>query len=72
MQFTIDVLFLNARYEVIGQRASVPPWRLALAPWGTASVLELVSGRIESSGVRWGEQLEFKPAGWVDREPSSR
>lgn len=71
MQFTIDILFLNARHEVIGQRPRLPPWRLALAPWGTASVLELDSGRIASSGVRWGEQLVFKPAGWVDREPSS-
>jgi len=44
VRFPIDVFFLDATGQVIGWRANVKPWRVALAPRKTRAVLELPAG----------------------------
>jgi uncharacterized protein len=45
MRFPIDVVFLNAEYEVIKLVADLSPWRTARAS-GAKAVLELTAGEI--------------------------
>jgi len=56
----IDVLFLNARQEVLAVARNLRPWRLAWAPPGTASVLELRAG--EAAAICPGDRLQMEAA----------
>jgi uncharacterized protein len=49
MRGPIDVVFLDASGDVLGVATGVPPWRVAMAPRGTRSVLETRAGG--SAGV---------------------
>jgi len=59
LRFPIDVLFLDAGGRVLALRSPLPPWRVALAPRGTHSVLEVAAGAARS--VRVGERLTLTP-----------
>ena len=59
MLYAIDVIFLDRSGQVLRITRGVQPWRLALAPSGTRSVLEFRAG--EASGVEVGDHLEFEP-----------
>jgi uncharacterized membrane protein (UPF0127 family) len=60
MRFPVDVLFLDSECRLLGARAVLRPWRIALAPAGTRSVLELPARR--AAAVRPGDRLQFEPA----------
>src|SRR5215217_7629527 len=44
MRFAVDVVFLSRQMRVLALVQRVPPWRVLLAPRGTARVLELAAG----------------------------
>jgi hypothetical protein len=69
MRFNIDVVFLNRHMRILGLAENVPPWRIVVAPKGTARVLELAAGKIASTHLTIGTYLV------VDRpseDPSER
>ncbi|WP_182865114.1 DUF192 domain-containing protein [Stieleria mannarensis] len=45
MRMAIDVVFLSNDDTVIGARRGLRPWRIAIAPRGTTSVLETPAGQ---------------------------
>lgn len=58
MKFTIDVLFLNKKKQVVKLAPALKPWRIA-ACFRAHSVLELPEGAIALSGTKVGDQLEL-------------
>ena len=59
MRFTIDVYFLDPTGTVLESK-TLPPWRVAIAPNGTAQVLEVPTGlALIESGTRL--RLEVSP-----------
>ena len=60
MKFAIDVVFLNRKRQVLKIRPSMPRRRISLC-FTAHSVLELPAGTVESTGIRVGDRLEFKP-----------
>lgn len=57
MRFAIDVVFLDRRLRILKIAPYLQPYRLALAPRGTQSVLEIRAGRAGSCGLIPGMQL---------------
>lgn len=49
MRMTIDVTFLSKDNIVLGCRSNIRPWRIAIAPRGTVSVLETPAGQTQIS-----------------------
>src|SRR6056297_1278653 len=45
MRMTIDVIFLSKENTIIGSRKALRPWRILIAPKGTAGVLETPAGQ---------------------------
>jgi hypothetical protein len=43
MRFALDIVFLDRDEVVLKVCAHVPPWRIAIGPPGTRSVLETIS-----------------------------
>lgn len=62
MKFTIDVVFINKKRQVVKLAPSLRPWRLA-GSLRAHSVVELPEGKIVASGTQVGDQLEFEEAG---------
>ena len=56
MRFPIDVVFLDRRFEVVGIRGSVAPWRVAWCR-GAHMALELAACEAARRGIRVGERL---------------
>lgn len=69
MRFTIDVVFLSKQMRVLGLAERVPPWRLVIAPRGTARVLELAAGKIAATRLTTGTYLTVDSA---RADPSER
>jgi uncharacterized membrane protein (UPF0127 family) len=57
MRFGIDVLFLDRQMRILKIVRRLQPWRFALAPRKTRSVLEIASGRAATLGLRNEMQL---------------
>lgn len=57
MRFGIDVLFLDRQMRILKIVRRLQPWRFALAPRKTRSVLEIASGRAATLGLRTEVQL---------------
>jgi hypothetical protein len=60
MKFTIDIVALDGDGRVIDRVSGLPPWRIRLPRRGTAGVLELASGALESSGTQVGHRIAFQ------------
>lgn len=69
MRFSIDVVFLSRQMRVLGLAERVPPWRVVIAPRGTARALELAAGRIAASRLTIGTYLTVDSA---PADPSER
>lgn len=69
MRFNIDVVFLNRQMRVLKLLEYVPPWRVVIAPRGTARVLELAAGRIATTRLTAGTFLVVHSA---PMDPSDR
>jgi uncharacterized protein len=59
MQFSIDVIFLDASGTVVRVAAGVPPWRTAAEP-GARDLVELAGGTCAAADVRTGMRLEMR------------
>lgn len=59
MRFSIDVVFLDEKYKVIGIAESVLPNRIRLGPKGTKHVLELADGNVKNTGLHLDQILVF-------------
>jgi uncharacterized membrane protein (UPF0127 family) len=57
MRFSIDLLFLDRQLRITDKRSQVKPFRLALGPSGSHSVLELPAGRLTQLKCEVGQQL---------------
>lgn len=62
MKFTIDVVFIDKQRQVVKLAPGLKPWRVA-GSLRAHSVVELPEGKIEASGTRVGDQLEFEDTG---------
>ncbi|HVF16401.1 MAG TPA: DUF192 domain-containing protein [Steroidobacteraceae bacterium] len=60
MRFAIDVIFLDAQMTVLRVSANVRPWRCALAPRHTCSVLELAAHAAAMCGVEAGQAVTLQ------------
>lgn len=58
MKFPIDVLFVDKKYNVVGVREAIPPYRLTRVFWKALGVLELPAGTIRDSRTEVGDQLK--------------
>ena|SRR3569833_1373509 len=59
MRYSIDVVFLDRAGVVLRVTRDVRPWRVAPAPRGTRSAIEMRGGSAER--VRLGDRLEVRP-----------
>ena len=62
MRFAIDLLALDECGVVIDRVEALQPWRIRLPRAGTAGVLELPAGALESSGTALGHRIQFERA----------
>ena len=69
MRFSIDVVFLSRQMRVLKLLEYVPPWRVVIAPRGTARVLELAAGRVGTTRLTTGTYLIVHSA---TTDPSER
>ena len=60
MKFSIDVLYLNKKKQVVKIRSNMVPWRLS-ACFRAHSVLELPAGMAAETHTAPGDQLKFEP-----------
>jgi uncharacterized membrane protein (UPF0127 family) len=58
MVFPIDVIFVDKKYNVLGVREAVPPFRITRVFWKALGVLELPVGTIKDSCTEVGDQLK--------------
>lgn len=57
MGYPLDLVFLDGDGHVLRTVVSLPPFRFALGPKGTRSILELPAGAVEASGIQPGDTL---------------
>jgi uncharacterized membrane protein (UPF0127 family) len=62
MQFPIDIAVLDNEWKVIAIRPALCPFRITRLFWKAAAVLELPSGRLDSTSTCVGDSMEFRPA----------
>jgi uncharacterized membrane protein (UPF0127 family) len=58
MAFPIDVIFVDKKYNVLGVREAVRPFRVTRIFWKSLGVLELPVGTIRDSHTQVGDQLK--------------
>lgn len=61
MRYPIDALFLDADLRILRVAPAIRPWRVALAPRGTRSVIELPAGAARGLGA--GDRLLIRSQG---------
>jgi uncharacterized membrane protein (UPF0127 family) len=66
MRFRIDLVFLDPELRILAQRTQVKPFRVAVGPSGTHSVLELPAGRLERLTCAVGHRLAMFAANGGD------
>ena len=58
MRFAIDVVFADRGGRVVKACRNVRPWRVAVA-WGAHAAIELPTGAIAASEIKFGDCLEL-------------
>lgn len=59
MRFSIDVVFLDRRNQVVGIVENLAPWRITKIYWSARSVLELPAGANKALGLKLGERISW-------------
>ncbi len=59
MRFAIDVVYLDARQQVVYVRENLPPWRIAPVRLSAASVVELPTGTIAQTQTEIGDVIDL-------------
>lgn len=62
VRFEIDVLFLDRSGKVLAVHPHVRPFRIAWAPRGTYTAVELPGGVLNGSGCEAGDMVMIAPA----------
>ena len=60
MRFSIDVIFLNKRNQVVAAVKDLRPYRLSRFFIKAVSVLELPAGTIEATSTAVGDEIEIE------------
>jgi uncharacterized membrane protein (UPF0127 family) len=60
MAFPIDVVFVDKKYNVVGMREAVRPYRMTRVYWKALGVVELPAGTIQSTRTKVGDQLKVE------------
>lgn len=63
MKYPIDVVFLDASWQVRRCAKGLKPWRLSPLVISSRSVLELPAGKISETGTEAGDTLRIVPLG---------
>lgn len=61
MKFTIDVIFVNKKNEVIALYENVKPWRILPIHFSSHYVIELSAGEITSKCLKKGDLITISP-----------
>lgn len=61
MRFSIDILFINKKNEVIALYKSVKPYRILPIHLTSSYVVELASGVINAKNIKKGDTLTLAP-----------
>ena len=67
MRYPIDVIYLDENHVVIHVEPNVRPWRLTTVRLDAATVLEVRSPTVWSSGTQPGDQLEIGKVNAIHR-----
>ncbi|TAK22495.1 MAG: DUF192 domain-containing protein [Chloroflexota bacterium] len=59
MRFTIDVLFFDREYIVIGMAERLSPWRLSRYYWKASGAVELPGNALAETGTRIGDRMSI-------------
>lgn len=59
MRFTIDVLFVDRRNQIVGMYENVKPWRILPIHLNSFYVIELASGSISSKNIQKGDIISL-------------
>ncbi len=59
MRFTIDILYLSKKFEVVALYQNLVPWRMTGIQYNAKAVLELPEGSIERLMLKKGDILEI-------------
>lgn len=60
MKFSIDIVVLNSRNEIVAYR-TMKPWRVSPIYFQGSKILEIQEGRVAALGLKVGQKLEFTP-----------
>lgn len=63
MQFTIDVLFLDASGALVHAASSVRPWRICWPVWRARVVVEIPEGTIALRNIQPGNRYKIRGSG---------
>jgi uncharacterized membrane protein (UPF0127 family) len=61
MKYTIDILYLDAQYNIIGVEANLKPGKIGAIYPNSVSVIELPEGAIQQNGIQIGQAVWFEP-----------
>jgi uncharacterized protein len=61
MKYTIDILYLDAKNNIIGVEANLKPGKLGAIYPNSVSVIELPEGTIQQNGIQIGQAVWFEP-----------
>jgi len=59
MRFAIDVLFVDRNNQVVNALDRIGPFRFSKLHWKSQIVVELPTGKINSTQTKRGDQLQF-------------
>lgn len=62
MAFSIDVVYVNAAYQVMRIVPDLRPWRVGPIVFGARDVIELPAGTLAATNTQAGDQLRVKSA----------
>ena len=60
MQYSIDVLHLDSRHQVVGIEENLQPGKTGKSFPRTAEIVELSAGKIQKTGTKIGHRLKFQ------------
>jgi uncharacterized protein len=61
MKYTIDILYLDAQYNIIGVEAKLKPGKIGAVYSNSVSVIELPEGTIQQKDIQIGQAVRFEP-----------
>jgi uncharacterized membrane protein (UPF0127 family) len=61
MKYTIDILYLDDQYNIVGVEANLKPGKRGAIFPNSVSVIELPEGTIQQNDLRIGQTVRFEP-----------